>query len=111
MSDEWIEINESSDAWDEKEAVQGIYKSSKMNVGPNKSNMYMLETTDGLKGVWGSTVLNTKFEQIPVGAEVRVEYLGKAKGKTGTEYKNYKVQYKNTATSTVASEFGGAELL
>jgi hypothetical protein len=110
MSD-WIEVNEGGEAWDGKEPIQGVYMSSKSNVGPNSSNMYMIKVGDEMKGIWGSAVIDSKFEQISKGSEVRVEFLGKAKSKSGTEYKDYKVQYKPTEASKVVDQFDGAEVL
>lgn len=111
MSD-WITVSEGGDAWDGKKPVQGVYTSKKTNVGPNKSNMYMLRTEDGTVGVWGSTVIDSKFEQISMGSEVKVEFLGVETGKTGKEYKDYKVQYKPSEdVKNVADTFGGAEVL
>lgn len=100
MSD-WIEVSESGDAWNQKEPIEGVFSSTKHDVGPNKSNMYMLQTKDGTTGVWGSTVLDSKFEQIPVGSEVRVSFIGLATGKSGKEYKDYKVQYKPAVEKVV----------
>jgi spore coat protein U-like protein len=100
-------VNDSGDTWDQAKPIQGVYKRQLTNVGPNNSAQYVIDTTDGEVAVWGSTVLDNKFESVPVGSEVRVEYLGMAKGKTGKEYKDYKVQYKPTQTSKVVEEFDG----
>ena len=108
---EWIEVSEGGDAWDQKQPIQGFYQSTRSNVGPNGSNMHMLKTKDGVKGVWGSAVLDNKFEQVPQNAEVKIEYLGKEKSKTGVEYKNYKFQYRQTEASKVADTFEDAEVL
>lgn len=93
MSD-WIELSNNSTSWDKVKPIQGVFVQAQTGVGPNKSNMYMLRTKDGMVGVWGSTVLDSKFAQIPVGAEVYVESLGTARGKTGKEYADYKVKYR-----------------
>jgi len=107
---DWIEVNEGGDAWDQKEPIQGVYKAAKQNVGPNNSNMYMVDVKGNLTGIWGSAVIDSKFEQIPVGSEVRVEFKGMAEGKRG-QYKDYKVQYKPTEISKVADQFDGAEVI
>ena len=108
----WVEVNEGGEAWDGKEPIQGVYQLMKTNVGKNKSNMYVLKTKDGQIGVWGSAVLDSKFEQIEKGSEVRVEFVGLAESKNGNEYKDYKVQYKPNDIVTKAKEtFDGAEVL
>lgn len=107
MSD-WVEVNANNATWDQEKPIQGIYKRSVENVGPNNSMQHILATDDGEVAVWGSTVLDGKFEQIPAGAEVRVEFLGKEKSAKGVEYKNYKVQYRETQANEV---FPGAEVV
>ena len=76
--------------------VQGFYKNKKTNVGQNDSNLYEILLSDGtLVGVWGSGLLDGKFQDIPVGCEVRITYLGVAQPKTpkGRAYQNFKVEY------------------
>lgn len=102
MSD-WTEAGSGSDeTWKPEKAgdeVQGKYVKMRDNVGANSSNMYYLEqeAANGDKltiSVWGSTVLDTKFEEIPVGSMVKIEFLGHEKGKGAKPYKNFKVLYK-----------------
>lgn len=109
---EWIELQDSGVTWDEKEPIQGELTHVKENVGPNKSKMYMLKTKDGDVGVWGSTVLDSKFDQIPKHSEVKLEFLGKEDGKGGKQYKNYRVMYKpNEEVQKAQETFPGAEIL
>ena len=110
MSD-WIEVSEGGAMWDQTKPIQGVYKRKESNVGPNNSMKYVLDVDGNETGVWGSTVIDSKFEQIPVGSEVRIEFLGKKKGQRGNEYKDYKFQYRKTAESVVADTFGGGEVL
>lgn len=107
MSD-WIDLTDKAPTWDKKKPVQGIYVREQNDVGPNKSKLYTLRTEDGDVGVWGSTVLDSKFEQIPPNSEVRVESLGTAEGKNGKEYNDFKVQYK-PAKTTLEEVFPGSE--
>lgn len=86
--------------------IEGKYIKKRVKVGPNDSNVYVLQndsfkTEDnptGEKGVWGSTVIDGQFEDgadgngIPAGSEVKIEYLGKERGKRA-EYNNFKVLY------------------
>jgi hypothetical protein len=81
--------------WDREKAIQGTLVKKQENIGPNESFLYTLRTKDGDVGVWGSSVLDTKFQEIEVGYEVKVEPLGKTKSpKTGREYFDYKVMYR-----------------
>ena len=109
---EWITVGEGGNtpAWDRKEPVQGVFVNMKTDVGPNKSNMYTLKTKDGEVDVWGSTVLDSKFEQVPRGAEVRIEFLGMAEGKSGKEYADYKFQYREVPFQDVVDASEVTEL-
>lgn len=109
---EWITVGEGGNtpAWDRKEPVQGVFVDMKTDVGPNKSNMYTLKTKDGEVDVWGSTVLDSKFEQVPRGAEVRIEFLGMAEGKSGKEYADYKFQYREVPFKDVVDASEVTEL-
>lgn len=81
--------------------VTGYYLEKKEKVGQNESNLYEIEVTDpathaGHKmAVWGSSLLDGKFSEIPVGCMVRISYLGVAQPKTpkGRAYQNLKVEY------------------
>lgn len=104
-NNDWIEAGGGGEgtAWDGQGTVQGVYTGKKSGVGPNKSMLYSLRNTDGeIVSVWGSTVIDSKFETIPTGAEVRVESLGLATGKTGKQYKDYKIQYRLPSTEANA---------
>lgn len=83
------------------EVIQGWYLRKKIDVGQNDSNVYEIQLRDGrLVSVWGSGVLDGKFDSgykngpIPVGAEVRITYLGIAQPKTpgGRAYQQFKVE-------------------
>lgn len=74
----------------EGDFVCGIFKSVKKNYGENKSTIYILKQEDGsLIGVWDSAVLKDKIDLIDIGDDIKIIYLGKAKGK---KYHNYKIQ-------------------
>ena len=94
----WQEINPTTEEmWDPEEdkVIQGIYVSKKENVGPNESNVYVLNVGDKKIGIWGSTILDDRFKEIPLGCEVRIEYLGEQKTKKGNRtYQAYKVFYR-----------------
>lgn len=96
MSNDWREATVSdTPIWDRVDPITGVYTDVKDNVGPNESLLYTISTEDGDVGVWGSTVLNMKFKNIPLNSPVKIECLGKVKSeKTGREYTDYKVMYK-----------------
>lgn len=97
----WEEVNpESQETWDFKkeDTIQGTYVGMKINVGPNNSNIYVIQFNEEKKiGVWGNTVLDSRFEDIKAGCEVKIVYLGVEKAeKSKREYNNFKV-YKRQA--------------
>lgn len=116
MNDEFADAIEagsgSATTWNEKEQkiVFGTYKHMKTGVGPNDSNVYILQedSKDDPTSVWGSTVLDTKFEEIPLGSRVKIEFLGMATGKR-SQYKDYKVVFiAPKVADAVADAFPGA---
>lgn len=89
---EKVEANKTHDFEEEKELI-GIFIGAETNVGPNKSNLYTFKKSSGeMVGVWGNTVLDTRFKNLIEGEEVKIEYKGKTKSpKTGREYHDYDV--------------------
>lgn len=98
MSD-WQEAGSGGETWKPEnvgDSIQGLLTAVKENVGINNSKVYMIEKEGEEEpySVWGSTVLDTKFQEISVGSEVKIEYLGQVKGKGPKPYKDFKVLYK-----------------
>lgn len=113
MRDEWedaIEVSaQATETWDQEKPLVGQYIGSKSDVGPNKSMMYNVKNDDGeVIGMWGSTVLDTKMAEVPVGSRVKITYNGKIQGKN-SQYKDYTVlakipeALKNTAKEDLAN--------
>lgn len=78
------------------DSIQGFYVNKREGVGANASNVYEIKLPDGqLVSIWGSSLLDGKFNEIPMGCEVRVEYLGIAQPKTsgGRAYANFRVLF------------------
>ena len=74
------------------QGIEGELLEIKSNVGPNKSNIYVLKTKEGDKvGVWGSTVIDGRLDGVKIGQSIAIEYLGVTKGKTGKNYKDFKI--------------------
>lgn len=97
MQDEWKKV-EMSPTWDfeSKKELIGVYISKEENVGRNQSNLYNFKVSDGsIVSVWGSALLDSRFKNIPVGAEVKVAYLGKEKSeRTGRQFNNFEIYFK-----------------
>lgn len=94
--DSWQEVNlTGDDMWDRENPIEGKLVQIRSNIGANASMMYTLETKDGKISLWGSTVLDTKFDSIKKGSMVRIEPQGLVKSKTGNrQYHDYKVFFK-----------------
>lgn len=78
------------------DVVNGWYVNKKTGVGQNESNVYEIKLKDGrLVSMWGSSLLDGKFDEVPLGSEVRITYLGIAQPKTpkGRAYQNFKVEF------------------
>jgi len=69
--------------------VEGEYIELRENVGPNESRIYVVRIAGQLYSVWGSLLLDEKFEKgdegrpVPLGSTIRLTCLGKKYGKTG----------------------------
>ncbi len=88
----WKEIVlETGEVWDKSTPLEGIFHKVETNVGPNNSILYSITTPEGIVGVWGSTVLDDKMKEVPLGASIKIVYEGKQKSKNGTQYHNYRL--------------------
>ena len=72
------------------DSIEGIYDKKLENVGKNKANMYLLDTKEGKRSVWGSTVLNNKMDDAKIGEKITITYLGETEG--ANTYHNFKVE-------------------
>ncbi len=107
--DEWQESQVKNDeVWDRKDTLIGKYISVQSEVGPNKSNMYTLKNEDGTVGVWGSTVIDGKFKNIPIGSMVKIEPRGENTSKAGKNYMDFGV-YFVPPKETIQDPFDGLD--
>ncbi len=88
----------SGNSWKPENAgdtIIGTYIGKKENVGLNNSNVYLTkeDNNEDATSVWGSSVLDNKFEEIPLNSRVKIEFLGRVKGKSPQPYKDFKVLY------------------
>ena len=107
-----VEVSQTP-AWEpnkEKE-VSGVLKQVKTKVGPNESNLYVLKR-EGKEdiAVWGSTVIDSRMEDIELGSEVKIVFLGEATSeKTGRNYKNFEVYTKDKGDDIPVIETGDVD--
>jgi hypothetical protein len=76
----WQEVKDSEDEIWRPEAIgdeiSGKYIRKEDDVGIYHSTKYTLNTEKGEVDVFGSTVLDSKFKDIPLGYEVKIVYQG-----------------------------------
>lgn len=64
--------------------IEGVLVNSKNGVGENSSMLYVIETSEGFKNVWGSTILDSRMSVVKLGSKLKITYKGlgeKSKGK------------------------------
>lgn len=106
MAKKWKKI-EANPTWefDKEKEITGVYLYREENVGPNNSNLYSLERSNGsIVGIWGNTMLDDRFKSLKFGQEIKIVYLGKIKSeKSNREYNNFEI-YTADDESEVAQE-------
>jgi hypothetical protein len=63
--------------------IEGILVSVQEDVGVNKSMLYSIETPEGVKSVWGATILDSRMALVKVGDKIKITFKGKAEAKKG----------------------------
>ena len=63
--------------------IEGVLIRVQENIGVNKSMLYSIETPEGVKSVWGATILDEKMALVKVGDKIKITYLGTAEAKKG----------------------------
>lgn len=79
----YVEINPTDWTYTKDgEFIEGIYALKKEDIGINKSKLYSIETSDGVKNVWGSAILDSRMALVKVGDKIKITYkgLGEATG-------------------------------
>lgn len=112
MSNKWRKLNTEgakTENWKpEKEGdeLAGVYVDKRENVGPNGSNVYVIQKEDGvLFSLWGSAVIDSNLPKVPFGSEVKLVYLGKTTNpKTNRTFNNFNVFVANTGADKTATE-------
>ena len=71
------------------------------NVGPNASKLYSIDTPEGVKSVWGATILDERMALVKVGDKVKITFKGlseqKTKGKNPAKIFKVEVDKKTAA--------------
>lgn len=100
QEEQWEEINPmETPVWQPKKVgdeLMGVLEHVDENVGPNKSHMYTLRKPNGdLVKIWGSTLLDSRFQFINLGEHVKIIFQGEKKGvKSGRDYLDFKVYHR-----------------
>ncbi|MDP3726290.1 MAG: hypothetical protein Q8R36_03785 [bacterium] len=95
----WEEVKKNTGEmvdWEQTKVVMGKLTDIRENVGENNSTIYTVEKEGGeAVSFWSTTVLKGHMDSCALNDEVRVEYLGNKKGKSGRIYKDFKVMKKH----------------
>jgi len=68
---------------DEGDFIEGILVQKQGDIGVNKSNLYSIETPEGVKNVWGSAILDSRMALTTVGDKIKITFNGLAEAKAG----------------------------
>lgn len=63
--------------------IEGFLVQVQKDIGVNKSMLYSVETPEGVKNVWGATLLDSRMSLVNVGSKVKITYKGLAEAKSG----------------------------
>jgi len=63
--------------------IEGILIRVQDNIGVNKSMLYSIQTSQGVKNVWGAKILDERLALVPVGSKLKITYKGLAEAKKG----------------------------
>lgn len=66
-----------------EDSVEGIVLQKQTDIGPNKANLYSIETSEGVKNVWGATILDQRMDFVKVGDKVKITFKGLGEKKPG----------------------------
>ena len=63
--------------------VEGIVVAKEPNVGKNDAWIYSIETPEGIKNVWGCTILDSRMVFVKVGDKIKITFRGLGEAKSG----------------------------
>ncbi len=70
---------------DDGDFIEGVLVRMQKDIGPNSSMLYSIETSEGVKIVWGATILDQRMALVNVGEKVKITYKGLAEPKAGKQ--------------------------
>ena len=80
----YIEINPSTWTYEKDgDFIEGILVNKQSDVGVHKSMLYSVETSEGVKNIWGAAILDERMACVNTGEEVRITYKGVGEEKKG----------------------------
>ncbi len=68
---------------EEGDFIEGKLLSVQEDVGVNKAMLYSIDTPEGVKSVWGATILDSRMALVNIGDQLKITFLGKSKEKKG----------------------------
>lgn len=73
------------------ETIEGTLVESEPNIGIYNKTIYSIKVNDDTTfSVWGTKVLDGQLKPVPINSYIKIEYLGKKKGK-GNAYHDFNV--------------------
>jgi len=95
MSEEWTEVVAGNvfTFQQQGDAIEGKVVARRKST-QYENMVYDIETDDGLKTIFGTTILDSRMVKVKDGQVVKIEYIGEIKTGTGRLAKNYKVWIK-----------------
>ncbi len=67
----------------EGDFIEGFLVRIQEKIGPNNSKLYSIETPEGVKNVWGATLLDSRMALTKVGDKIKITYKGLAEASQG----------------------------
>ena len=86
-------LEETSSFNAEGQVVEGKLLEIREDIGKNHSNVYVIETKEGLKNFWGANALDPLMDNVSAGSKVKITVLSMThKFPNGRVGKNFKVE-------------------
>ena len=77
----------------EGDAVEGIFQGYQdVTTKMGQSKLYVITSKKGDVKIWGNRLLDSNLIKVDIGQQIRITFLGKAKGKSGFFYNNFSIE-------------------
>jgi hypothetical protein len=63
--------------------IEGILVRIQSGIGANESMLYGIDTANGIKSVWGATILDERMAFVKLGDKVKITFKGLGEKKQG----------------------------